>query len=159
MQAHRPIYFFLIPGLLLLLSLTSCTHKESARPNIIFLLTDDHRWDALGAMGNTIIQTPNIDNLATHGVLFRNAYVTTAICCVSRASILTGEHLSRHGIADFQTSMAPDALKNTYPLLLKEAGYRIGFIGKYGVGNPKEQPAEYFDFWECSKTGQPYYEM
>ena len=65
------------------------------KPNIIFILTDDQRWDAMGAMGNPIIQTPNMDKLATAGVLFQNAYVTTSICCVSRASILTGQYESR----------------------------------------------------------------
>lgn len=137
----------------------SCSSKGPSRPNIIFLLTDDHRWDALGAMGNQIIQTPNIDNLARQGLMFRNAYVTTAICCVSRASMLTGQYESRHGINDFKTSLTTEALQNTYPLVLKRAGYQIGFIGKYGVGNPKDQPSEYFDFWDCSPTGQPFYEM
>ena len=137
----------------------SCTKKDSEKPNIIFLLTDDHRWDALGVMGNPIIQTPNIDNLARQGLMFRNAYVTTAICAVSRASILTGQYQSRHGISDFNTSLRAEALKNTYPLLLKEAGYQIGFIGKYGVGNPKDQPKEQYDFWDCSIKGQPDYEL
>ena len=129
------------------------------KPNIIFILTDDHRWDALGAMGNLIIQTPNIDKLARGGIMFRNAYVTTSICCVSRASILTGQYMSRHQINDFKTGMSPEALQKTYPLLLRAAGYQTGFIGKYGVGNPKDQPKEYYDFWDCSPTGQPLYEM
>src|SRR5690606_19619780 len=60
------------------------------KPNIIFFLTDDQRWDALGVAGNPVIRTPNIDRLASAGILFENAYVTTSICCVSRASILTG---------------------------------------------------------------------
>ena len=137
----------------------SCTKKDSEKPNIIFLLTDDHRWDALGVMGNTIIQTPNIDNLARQGLMFRNAYVTTAICAVSRASILTGQYLSRHKINDFNTSLNPEALRNTYPILLKEMGYKIGFIGKYGVGNPKDQPKDQYDFWDCSLKGQPDYEL
>lgn len=137
----------------------SCTEKDLEKPNIIFLLTDDHRWNALGVMGNPIIQTPNLDNLARQGLLFRNAYVTTAICAVSRASILTGQYQSRHGISDFNTSLRTEALKNTYPMLLKEAGYKIGFIGKYGVGNPKDQPKEQYDFWDCSIKGQPDYEL
>ncbi|QHT67638.1 sulfatase [Rhodocytophaga rosea] len=129
------------------------------KPNIIFLLTDDHRWNALGAMGNKIIQTPNLDKLAKSGLMFRNAYVTTAICSVSRASILSGQYESRHKINDFVTSFSPEALSNTYPMLLKKAGYQIGFIGKYGVGEPKEQPKDQFDFWAGSDKGQPDYEM
>ena len=132
---------------------------QQKKPNIIFLLTDDHRWDALGAMGNTIIQTPNLDMLARQGVMFRNAYVTTAICAVSRASILTGQYKSRHGIDDFATSLDSTALYQTYPILLKQAGYRIGFIGKYGVGKPVEQPSQLYDFWKCTNKVQPDYEM
>ncbi|MEX2235719.1 MAG: sulfatase [Cyclobacteriaceae bacterium] len=138
---------------------TSPTTSVGERPNIIFLLTDDHRWDALGVMGNKIIQTPNLDRLAREGVFFRNAYVTTAICAVSRASILTGQYQSRHGIEDFVTSFDSSALQNTYPILLKNAGYRIGFIGKYGVGKPEEQPRHLYDFWECTNKIQPDYEM
>ena len=137
----------------------SSSVEANEKPNIIFLLTDDHRWDALGAMGNSIIQTPNLDKLARQGLLFRNAYVTTAICAVSRASILRGQYQSRHKIDDFNTSFSPEALRNTYPMLLKEAGYQIGFIGKYGVGNPKDQPKEQYDFWAGSNKGQPDYEL
>ena len=133
--------------------------SQAPKPNIIFLLTDDHRWDALGIMGNKIIQTPNLDKLASEGVYFRNAYVTTAICAVSRASILTGQYQSRHGISDFVTSFDSAALQQTYPMLLKKAGYTIGFAGKYGVGKPDEQPRHLYDFWECSNKIQPDYEM
>jgi arylsulfatase A-like enzyme len=144
---------------LLLLLFSACGKREARPPNIIFVLTDDHRWDALGVMGNPIIRTPNIDSLAHHGLLFRNAYVTTAICAVSRASILTGQYESRHHVNDFNTSMTPEALQQTYPVLLRNAGYQVGFIGKYGVGRPKDQPKEQFDFWECSPKGQPDYEL
>jgi arylsulfatase A-like enzyme len=129
------------------------------KPNIIFLLTDDHRWDALGVMGNPILQTPNLDKLARAGTYFRHAYVTTAICAVSRASILTGQYQSRHKINDFVTSLDSTSLQNTYPVLLKKSGYRTGFIGKYGVGKPADQPRGYFDFWECTNKIQPDYEM
>ncbi|GAB2800907.1 sulfatase [Rhabdobacter roseus] len=110
-------------------------------------------------MGNPIIKTPHLDRLASGGVLFQNAYVTTSICCVSRASLLSGQYMSRHKIQDFATSFGPEAFQSTYPMLLKQAGYQVGFIGKFGVGNPKEQPAAAFDFWACSDKGQPDYEM
>lgn len=132
--------------------------QQVKRPNIIFLLTDDHRWDALGAMGNNIIRTPHLDALAKRGILFRNAHVTTAICMVSRASLLSGQYMSRHGINDFNTDFAPTALANTYPALLKKAGYKIGFIGKFGVG-VKNQPDTLFDYWAAKKEGQPQYEL
>lgn len=134
------------------------TKVKMQRPNIIFLLTDDQRWDALGAMGNSIIQTPHMDKLANAGMLFQNAYVTTSICCVSRASILTGQYESRHHIDNFKTNLTPGALKETYPILLKEAGYKIGFIGKFGVGN--HPPDTLFDFFMNTEGGgksQPDY--
>ena len=148
-----------IPFILLLCTFGSLAQKPTpSRPNIIFLLTDDHRWDALGAMGNPILQTPNLDALARNGILFKNAYVTTAICCVSRASLLSGQYMSRHKINDFDTPFSPAALAQTYPLLLKKAGYKIGFIGKYGVGT-KNQPSDLFDYWSCTKKSQPDYEV
>ncbi|GAA4316218.1 sulfatase [Compostibacter hankyongensis] len=128
------------------------------RPNIIFLLTDDQRWDALGAAGNPVVQTPHMDRLATAGILFRNAYVTTSICCVSRASVFTGQYESRHQIHNFGTDLKPEALAETYPALLKKAGYSMGFIGKFGVG--KHPPGQLFDFFvdtEAGGKGQPDY--
>jgi arylsulfatase A-like enzyme len=134
---------------------TLAQQKTAVKPNIIFILTDDHRWDALGVAGNKIIQTPNLDELANKGLYFKNSYVTTSICCVSRASLLTGQYESRHKINDFKTDLTPAALQKTYPILLKEAGYKIGFVGKYGVG--LNHPAEQFDYWSCSKKEQPPY--
>lgn len=134
--------------------LQQCT-RAAQRPNIIFLLTDDQRWDTLGAMGNKIIQTPNMDALAKSGVMFSNAFVTTSICCTSRASIFLGQYARRHGINDFKTDFTPRQLSQTYDILLKNAGYRIGFIGKYGVG--KHLPAEEYDYWK-GIPGQPKYE-
>lgn len=130
--------------------------RKDARPNIIFVLTDDHRFDALGAAGNKIIQTPNLDKLASKGTLYKNAYVTTSICCVSRASILSGQYESRHKINNFKTDFTETALAQTYPILLRKAGYKVGFVGKYGVGT-KAQPISYFDYWSCATKEQPDY--
>lgn len=132
--------------------------EPEQRPNIIFVLTDDQRWDALGVMGNPVIQTPNMDKLASAGILFQNAYATTSICCVSRASVLTGQYESRHKIDDFDTDFSPERLEKTYPPLLKDGGYNIGFIGKFGVGH--HPPDSVFDFWvdtEAGGKGQPDY--
>ena len=123
------------------------------RPNVLFLLVDDWRWDAVGCMGNKIVKTPHIDGLAKDGVLFKNAFVTTSICSVSRASILTGQWERRHGIVDFATGLTPEQWTETYPGLMRKAGYRTGFVGKYGVGNPQVTAAKAadFDYWK----GQP----
>ncbi len=123
--------------------------EAPARPNILFLLTDDQRWNALGCMGDTHILTPNIDRLAREGVLFRNHFVTTSICCCSRASIFTGQYLRRHGIGDFARPFTAAQWAETYPALLRQHGYRTGFIGKFGVGNDAAVAAMAgkFDYW------------
>lgn len=131
---------------------------EPAPPNIIFLLTDDQRWDAMGIMGNPTIRTPHMDRLASAGILFEHAYVTTSICCVSRASLLTGQYASRHGIRDFVTDLDTPALAHTYPALLRQHGYITGFIGKFGVG--RHFPGQLFDYFvdtEAGGKGQPDY--
>lgn len=141
-----------------LLPFVTFAQNSSKKPNVIFILTDDQRWDALGVMGNTIIQTPNMDKLANNGVLFQNAYATTSICCVSRASILTGQYESRHGIHDFKTNLKAPQEEQTYPILLKKAGYKIGFIGKYGIGD--KPPLGNYDFVFNTEAGglmQPTY--
>ena len=126
---------------------------SASRPNIIFMLTDDQRYDDLGCMANPVIHTPNIDRLAAEGVTFNNAFVTTAICCSSRASILTGQHMRRHGLEDFATPLSSAAMDMTYPVLLRKSGYRTGFLGKMAIGRPSEEqrqlalPADKFDFW------------
>ncbi|MBC8144517.1 MAG: sulfatase [bacterium] len=116
------------------------------RPNIVFLLADDLRWNVLGCTGDNQAKTPNLDALAKRGTQFRNAFVTTSICAVSRASILSGQYARRHKINDFATSFTPDAYARTYPMLMKLAGYRVGFIGKFGVGS--KMPEGSFDYWK-----------
>ena len=124
-----------------------CFGDEGKRPNIIFLLTDDQRWDTLGCMGNSIIQTPNVDRLAAQGVVFDHCFVTTSICMTNRACIFTGQYAARHGVWDFRTTFSPEQLAQTYPGLLKRAGYYVGFIGKWGVGKPPEGLFDYNEGW------------
>ena len=103
------------------------------RPNIIFILTDDQRYDALGFAGNPYVHTPAMDALAAAGTYFSNAVVTTPICAASRASILTGLHERAHQY-NFQTgAIRSEYMATSYPTLLKEQGYYTGFYGKYGV--------------------------
>lgn len=125
-----------------------CSNKagSSEKPNIIFFLTDDQRWDTMGCMGNPIIKTPNQDWLAENGVLFTNNFVTTSICASSRASIFCGQYTRRHGIADFKTDFTPEAFSKTYPAVVRKGGYRTGFIGKWGVGN--NLPEKEFDYFK-----------
>jgi len=127
------------------------------RPNIIFLLTDDQRADAMGCAGNPIVITPNMDYMAANGVRCTNAFVTPSICASSRASIFTGQWTRRHKINDFATHFSEEALAQTYPMLLRKPGYRIGFIGKYGVGLQKDLPVDDYDYWR-GFPGQGRYE-
>ena len=116
-------------------------------PNLLFLLVDDLRHDTFGFAGHAICRTPNIDALAKESAVFENAFVTTAICMVSRASIFTGQYEARHRIHDFRTEFTPTAWAASYPALLKEAGYHTGFIGKFGVGSKMIEARKTFDFW------------
>ena len=127
------------------LLLSSTAVRAADRPNLIVLVTDDQRFDTLGCMGNKIIQTPHLDALAKDGVVFENAFVTTSICAISRASIFSGQYARRHGIHNFAKEFDSQAWANTYPMLLKADGYRTGFIGKFGVG--RDLPAADFDYW------------
>jgi arylsulfatase A-like enzyme len=120
--------------------------QTTRRPNIVFLLTDDQRWDSLACMGNPIVLTPNIDRLAARGVRFENHFVTTAICVSSRASIFTGLYSRCHGIWNFSDSFPPDLFARSYPALLRQAGYRTGFIGKWGIDGGA-MPSDSFNYF------------
>jgi N-acetylglucosamine-6-sulfatase len=99
------------------------------KPNIIFILSDDHRWDAMGNMGHPFLQTPSLDRLAQEGIRFNNAFVTTPLCSPSRASFLTGMYPHRHGV---KNNLTPWDDRNVTLLeLLKKAGYKTAFIGKW----------------------------
>ena len=131
-------------GLSLLPNTGHSANKESDKKmNVVFILADDLRWNSLHCMGTDYLITPNIDALASTGQRFSNAYVTTSISCVSRASILTGQYMSRHGIRDFDKNITENRFKNTYPALMRKSGYYTGFVGKYGVGEGRESD---FDF-------------
>jgi arylsulfatase len=109
--------------------------------NILVLLADDWRFDSLACAGNPIVQTPCVDRLASEGLRFTHACVTTPICGVSRASLFTGQWMSRHGNKAFNMFSTPWA--ETYPGLLRTNGYYVGHVGKWHNG---KFPAENFDF-------------
>ncbi|MCX6898093.1 MAG: sulfatase [Verrucomicrobia bacterium] len=127
-------------------------------PNILILLTDDQRWDAMGCAGNRIVHTPEMDRLAREGTMFANAFATSSICAASRASIFTGQYERSHH-CNFNTGILRRAqLEQSYPMLLRRAGYHTGFIGKYGVGDGKREieGTEVFDRW-FGFYGQGFY--
>lgn len=135
-------------NLLLFLLLPLVQAFSQNRPNIIFILTDDQRWDALGFAGNPIIRTPEMDRLAAEGTYFENAYVTTPICAASRASILTGLYERTHGYTFGQGNIKEPFMAQSYPVQLRKAGYHTGFFGKFGVNYP--------DFAKLFDEGEDY---
>ena len=114
--------------LLLFSNVVNAQKKDNQdKPNIIFILTDDQRFDAIGYAGNKYVQTPEMDKLASSGTYFSKAIATTPICAASRASILTGLHERSHNY-NFQTgNIRKEYMVNSYPKLLKNNGYYTGF--------------------------------
>jgi len=169
----------LIPGLLVLgLLLTGCDQQQvdqngagysfeksvpgpnlETRPNIIFILTDDQRFDSLGYAGNEIIHTPEMDALAREGVYFENALVTTPICSASRASIFSGRYERAHRYTFGPDPLRPDFVEDSYPKLLNKAGYYSGFIGKFGVKIPETEAMfdEFDSFYISDEEERPGY--
>ena len=123
------------------------------RPNILVVLTDDHRFDALGFLGHPQLKTPHLDRLAAEGAHFENAYVTTSLCSPSRASILTGLYAHNHRVVDNYNPVDPSL--TFFPEHLQKAGYQTAFIGKWHMGDSDvKQPC--FDHWVSFK-GQGVY--
>jgi choline-sulfatase len=141
---------------LLLLSAGRATHAAS-RPNLIFFLTDDQRNDTLGCAGHPIVKTPVIDQLAQGGVRFANAFVTTSICAASRASLLTGLYERSHRYTFGTPPIAKGHTDRSYPTLLRQAGYRTGFVGKFGVAVTQGTQKAMFDVFEPLGQGRPPY--
>ena len=144
-----------LSGLILAALSPSCNKAPEPRPNIIFLLTDDMRWDMMHCAGNPIIYTPNLDRLAADGIRFPNAFVTTPISAASRASILTGMYERKHTYTFTKPPVKADLLRETYPYLLKKSGYRTGFIGKFGVNIEQGWKDSLFSW--SKMTAYPYW--
>lgn len=124
-----------------------------ARPNILVILTDDHRYDAMGFLGHPFLKTPNLDRLAAEGVHFKNTYVTTSLCSPSRASILTGLYAHNHRVVDNYNPVSESL--TFFPELLQKSGYQTAFIGKWHMGDSEEKQRG-FDHW-LSFKGQGVY--
>ncbi len=129
--------------------------RGDAEPvNIVFVLADDHRYDALGFMGHPFLETPHMDTLAREGVHFKNAFVTTSLCSPSRASILTGLYAHRHRVVDNNHAVPPGTV--FFPQYLQQAGYETAFVGKWHMGHEGDDPKPGFDHW-VSFRGQGNY--
>lgn len=138
--------------------------KPTARPNIVFFLTDDQPHQALGRL-DPYFSTPHLDRLAGESVIFDNAFVTTSVCAVSRASVFTGQHSVRHGVNSFDTPLTTEQMQRSYSGLLRQAGYRTAFLGKFAIGHPRAAPRalclpeDQFDLWYGFLQGVSYSQM
>ncbi|HYF30773.1 MAG TPA: sulfatase [Chitinophagaceae bacterium] len=123
--------------------------------NIIFILADDHRYDAMGFMNKIKgLQTPGMDKMASEGAHIKNAFVSTALCSPSRASILTGQYAHTHTVVDNDAPL-PANLR-FFPQYMQQSGYQTAFLGKWHMGNTDDSPQPGFDYW-LSFQGQGVY--
>jgi len=147
------------PLLLVLLAAVAPAQGEAERPdqrpNLVLLVTDDHPFDALGCAGHPVLQTPHMDALAARGTRFTHAFVTTPICAASRATFLTGRYERSHGYTFGQPPLSDELVAASYPRLLRDAGYRVGFVGKLGVQISAEGRVTLFDSF--SPGTAPYF--
>lgn len=124
------------------------------RPNVLLVITDDQRWDAIGLGGSKHLKTPNMDRLGLEGVHFANAFCTTSLCSPSRASILSGHYAHKHGVVNNFTEYPADF--KSFPMVLQENGYNTAYIGKWHMGEENDEPRPGFD-WFVTHKGQGKY--
>src|SRR5688572_7882982 len=126
------------------------------RPNILVVLLDDLRWNALGYAGHPHVQTPHIDRIANEGVNFKNAFCTTSLCSPSRASLLSGLYAHAHTVTDNFTELP--ASSKTYPAVLRDSGYATAYIGKYHMGENNDAPRPGYDYFVTHKGQGTYFD-
>ena len=130
--------------------------SQQDRKNVIFILSDDHRYDFMGFMNKVpFLETPNMDRMAAEGAHVRNAFVSTALCSPSRASILTGQYAHKHEVVDNQ-SLIPEGTQ-FFPEYLQESGYQTAMIGKWHMGEHHAAPRPGFDYWVSFRGQGVYY--
>jgi arylsulfatase A-like enzyme len=152
---HQYTIAFVVTMCAVLLSCTLFPVAATAedRPNIVFLMSDDQNTYSMGCYGNPDAKTPNLDRLAAQGIMFNNHYDTTAICMASRANVMTGLYEFKNGTNFDHGPMLEKTWANTYPMLLRKAGYLTAFAGKFGFevvpepGGKKRLPEGDFDRW------------
>ena len=141
-------------------SALGCGASQNRKPNILFILSDQFRADAIGAAGNTFVHTPNLDRLVREGVHFTNAYAPQALCAPTRASLLTGVYPVTHGLRDNLyridnvLDMPEYKLRPNWPEMLREAGYYTGYIGKWHLG---EANPGIFDYYHGYNSQWPHW--
>ncbi|WP_111708334.1 sulfatase-like hydrolase/transferase [Lutibacter citreus] len=133
------------------------------RPNIVFVLTDDQQYGLMGCDGNSIVQTPNLDKMASEGVLFTNAHITSAICTPSRISILLSQYERKHGVNfNSGTSISDEGWAQSYPMVMRREGYFTGWVGKNHApigdgGYTSGLMEKSFDYWYAGHGHLSFY--
>jgi len=148
LRIKRPLVLGLVIMPAMLLAADQPAAQASSQPNIIFFLADDQRSDVLGAYGNQVVQSPTLDRLAAEGVRFTNAFCQVPICAASRATLLSGLSQRTHGYNFGKPPVPAEYIASSYPQVLKDAGYRIGFAGKYGMKFAGSGLKPNFDFFK-----------
>jgi len=153
----KAIFLLLCCAAIVVVTVSSCVLKSSPsmsakqRPNIIFVFTDDHGYQAISAYGSKVNKTPNIDRLANEGMLFENCFVTNSICGPSRAVIQTGKHSHLNGF--FRNGLKFNGDQQTFPKLLQKVGYQTAIVGKWHLGTVPQG----FDSFDVLDGQGPYY--
>jgi arylsulfatase A-like enzyme len=145
----------LLIATLLLGGCAGTSTSPAKRPNVLFILTDDQRWDCIGLAGAKV-RTPNIDRIGREGVYFKNAFCTTSLCSPSRASILSGLYAHAHGVSNNFTEYP--AQMPSWPHALQKAGWRTAYIGKYHMGEENDDPRPGFDHFVTHKGQGKYWD-
>ena len=140
----------------LVLNVAWAQSQKSAVQNVVFILSDDHRYDLMGFMEEAPdwLETPSLDRLAAEGAHLKNAFVSTSLCSPSRASILTGQYMHHHRVVDNQRAVPEGTV--FFPSYLQAAGVQTAFVGKWHMGHDDDSPREGFDHW-VSFLGQGKY--
>ena len=153
---HFSNFLFVRTLLFLFGVLLSSTLLQAKRPNVVFILTDDQRADALSCMGHPHLETPRIDRLADEGALFKNHFCTTSLCSPSRASILGGLYAHTHGVVNNFTDY-PRNLP-TFPRQLQAEGYATAYIGKWHMGEEDDSKRPGFDHFVTHRGQGKYFD-